>query len=297
MQPTPEKAAWRQVLGVGSLATENEIRQAYLNLVRVWHPDRFVGPDLKALAEEKLKEINHAYESLDVTRVSEFDASGPNTSVTPPTPSAVPRGRAVSKWSKLTPIAVALATLVVLGGVFYLVQRSGSRSRSRKAETSAAENIPTSPKARPAPKPQPASQLAEVAIQPETGLLEKADPPFGPGRLTVTNDTDLDAYSRLIMKTPAQKQLLAIYIRSGESYSVTRLPLGEYMLQTEVGRGWLTTAGRFATDHQQLEPAGPLTYRQVQTPTGVQTAEYTVALSAQAPKTVFRFPWFRGETK
>jgi len=43
----------------------NAIRQAYRDLVKVWHPDRFAqDPRLQDRAQEKLKEINQAYEIL-----------------------------------------------------------------------------------------------------------------------------------------------------------------------------------------------------------------------------------------
>ncbi len=42
-----------------------EARRAYMDLVRVWHPDRFShDPRLRARAEEKLKRLNLAYETL-----------------------------------------------------------------------------------------------------------------------------------------------------------------------------------------------------------------------------------------
>jgi curved DNA-binding protein CbpA len=47
-------------------ATPIEIKQAYRDLAKVWHPDRFPEDDsrLRKKAEEKLKEINEAYEIL-----------------------------------------------------------------------------------------------------------------------------------------------------------------------------------------------------------------------------------------
>lgn len=43
-----------------------ELQQAYRDLVRVWHPDRFAGdPRLQKIAEEKLREINRAYLVLE----------------------------------------------------------------------------------------------------------------------------------------------------------------------------------------------------------------------------------------
>ena len=50
-------------LGVRSGATPEEVKQAYRDLAKVWHPDRFDGGDtrLKQKAEEQIKAINDAY--------------------------------------------------------------------------------------------------------------------------------------------------------------------------------------------------------------------------------------------
>jgi curved DNA-binding protein CbpA len=59
------------VLGIDRSASRDQIKTAYRDLCRVWHPDRF-GHDvrLQALAEEKLKEINQAYELIKSGRAS-----------------------------------------------------------------------------------------------------------------------------------------------------------------------------------------------------------------------------------
>jgi DnaJ-class molecular chaperone len=45
---------------------EDDLKQAYKDLVQVWHPDRFAhNPRLREKAEDKLKQINTAYEVLD----------------------------------------------------------------------------------------------------------------------------------------------------------------------------------------------------------------------------------------
>lgn len=53
------------VLGLKRGATPVEIKEAYRDMVKVWHPDRF-GSDarLRRKAEDKLKEINDAYRVL-----------------------------------------------------------------------------------------------------------------------------------------------------------------------------------------------------------------------------------------
>jgi len=53
-----------KVLGVNEGASQDEIRAAYLALVKKYHPDKYSDNPLKELANEKLKEINHAYEEL-----------------------------------------------------------------------------------------------------------------------------------------------------------------------------------------------------------------------------------------
>ena len=52
-------------LGVGKTATDKEIKQAFRKLARKHHPD--VNPGDKA-AEAKFKEINEAYEVLEIGR-------------------------------------------------------------------------------------------------------------------------------------------------------------------------------------------------------------------------------------
>lgn len=53
-----------KVLGVSENATPEEIRKAYLDLVKKYHPDRYADGPMKDMANEKLKEINQAYELL-----------------------------------------------------------------------------------------------------------------------------------------------------------------------------------------------------------------------------------------
>jgi hypothetical protein len=62
----PDCAKCYSVLGLSGNATEEEIKQAYKDLAKVWHPDRFGENDerLRGKAEERLKEINGAYSHI-----------------------------------------------------------------------------------------------------------------------------------------------------------------------------------------------------------------------------------------
>jgi hypothetical protein len=54
-----------QILGLEPEAKFEDVKQYYRDLVKVWHPDRFTHDlRLQNKAEEKLKEINGAYERL-----------------------------------------------------------------------------------------------------------------------------------------------------------------------------------------------------------------------------------------
>lgn len=54
-----------EALGLGHDATSEDVKQAYRDLAKVWHPDRFPNDSrLRGKAEEKLKDINEAYRAL-----------------------------------------------------------------------------------------------------------------------------------------------------------------------------------------------------------------------------------------
>jgi hypothetical protein len=53
-----------EILEVAQDASGEKIKEQYLFLVQAWHPDKFSRADQKARAEEKIKEINTAYDIL-----------------------------------------------------------------------------------------------------------------------------------------------------------------------------------------------------------------------------------------
>ena len=57
-----------EVLGVSENATDEEIKKAYKELVKKYHPDKYHNNPLADLAEEKLQEINEAYETIRTQR-------------------------------------------------------------------------------------------------------------------------------------------------------------------------------------------------------------------------------------
>ena len=54
-----------RVLDLTPAASAEEVKTAWRDLVKVWHPDRFASePRLQLRCQEKLKKINQAYETL-----------------------------------------------------------------------------------------------------------------------------------------------------------------------------------------------------------------------------------------
>lgn len=53
-----------KVLGVTPETSDDDVKRAYRELARKYHPDNYVGSPLADLAEERMKEINEAYDII-----------------------------------------------------------------------------------------------------------------------------------------------------------------------------------------------------------------------------------------
>lgn len=58
------------VLGVKPTASPDEIKQAYRELAKKYHPDNYKNNPLEDLAQEKMREINEAYDAITSGRAS-----------------------------------------------------------------------------------------------------------------------------------------------------------------------------------------------------------------------------------
>jgi DnaJ-class molecular chaperone len=68
-QPKPAKQASKtayDILGVYPGTSLGEITRAYHQMAQMYHPDKVagLGPELREVAERRMKEINRAYEEL-----------------------------------------------------------------------------------------------------------------------------------------------------------------------------------------------------------------------------------------
>lgn len=178
---TPARA--RRVLDLDADVTWADVRQSYLDLVRVWHPDRFHADSrLREKAEIRLAEINAAYRLLEqrkdmaVVSLPEPRVSRPGTAPRP-CDSIQPVQR--SAWTGR--VSVTLAVLVIFGLI--MAPRYSRRTAAVPA-----------PAAKPV-APTPARVVAREAApprRPRTPAVVPATPSFidrevdailtGPGR-------------------------------------------------------------------------------------------------------------------
>ena len=180
-----------ELLGVKPGVSSRELKAAHRDLAKVWHPDRFLhDPRLQEKAQEKLKEINEAYELL---------SSGKTPRPAPPPvvhyeepKVAAPRGR--SNW----PLAVLMFVAVFAVTITVLLQRRsvqpqvgveveqplqeeqagsaraevGDVPRKANKEELPAEVLPATETAK---EPVPEVATVSVTIDPESGLLAKPE--------------------------------------------------------------------------------------------------------------------------
>ena len=59
-----------KILGVDSNATDDEVKKAYREMAKKYHPDKvaYLGEDVRKSAEQKLQEVNDAYEKIKKQR-------------------------------------------------------------------------------------------------------------------------------------------------------------------------------------------------------------------------------------
>lgn len=57
-----------KILGVSRTASDDEIKQAYRALAKKYHPDQYAGNPLQEIADEKMKQINEAYDTIVAER-------------------------------------------------------------------------------------------------------------------------------------------------------------------------------------------------------------------------------------
>ena len=218
-----------ELLGVKPGVSSSELKAAHRDLAKVWHPDRFVhDPRLQEKAQEKLKEINEAYDLLSSGKTPRpAPPDPPQATATVYTASArsAPRG-GNSKW---TVVAVLLfVTVFAVTTKFLLERRSNPQVETDPVEVEAAKR--TEPGTRgeltrkpnrdqsvaedssgtsetPPSAPTPALATITVLVDPESGLLAKPDCPVR-SRMTYPSGSQPSGYCNINHAPPPKESRL-----------------------------------------------------------------------------------------
>lgn len=89
------------VLGVGKDATDEQIKSAYRELARKYHPDNYADNPLSDLAGEKMKEINDAYDAIMNSRRTNKNSSYSNGGTYSSNTTAFPEIRSLINQGRL----------------------------------------------------------------------------------------------------------------------------------------------------------------------------------------------------
>ena len=188
-----------EVLGVKPGVSERELKAAHRDLAKVWHPDRFLhDPRLQEKAQEKLKEINEAYDQLTSGRQRKRryePAPPPPPIVVQESPIRRSRGFGSAFLMFMAVFAVMISVLLKPQIVTETTDQisppspaheNPSRSRNRPTPEAAPVATPESPAIEPLP-------TVTVVIDPKTGLLATHDCPLR-SRMTYPTGSEPHSY-------------------------------------------------------------------------------------------------------
>ena len=242
MNPDLSKAY--ELLGVKPGVSMRELKAAHRDLAKVWHPDRFLhDPRLQEKAQEKLKEINEAYEQISSGKVPRPVPPPPRAAQTVQyTKTTVPRGaHRSSNWQWIAIFLLVFAAVFAITTRSLLQQRQqalrdeaqveesantdqgqqarpDSNTRAEVRNGSQRSNTENEPSEVSAPvsipsEPVPAVETVTVTIDPETGLLAKPECPLR-SRMTYPSGSQPTGYCNLSHAPPPKESRIKSIAKS-----------------------------------------------------------------------------------
>jgi preprotein translocase subunit Sec63 len=112
----PDISHHYRILELEQGASPSEIKRAYRDLAMVWHPDRFSDPRMQQKAEDRLKQINAAYEFLKSYQPKTVQHTAETARTEEPQSKAQPTSQ--RKWeSRDLPKPLGERTIGIIGSV------------------------------------------------------------------------------------------------------------------------------------------------------------------------------------
>lgn len=203
-----------ELLGVKPGVSNRELKAAHRDLAKVWHPDRFLhDPRLQEKAQEKLKEINEAYELL-ISGKTPRSAPATNTRPVYSQAKRQPTRRHSGSWVAV-PLLIFIAVFAITTTVLLdrrthpapepqvveepeqSLPQTTSDSHSKAVERSSKPTQePEVATNEPVPAPATALPTVTVTVDPESGLLAKPECRLR-SRMTYPSGSEPTAYCNL----------------------------------------------------------------------------------------------------
>jgi hypothetical protein len=245
-----------RILHLPSGCSAADVRQAYLDLAKVWHPDRFHDDArLRERAELQLTEINEAYAILrsgapQSRPDSQTPPDGAGAAEQPPpepvAPSATPSPDSPAPNAQFSPvktIVMGVGLGLVIAAVVTVVMMTARGTQNTSTDAPA---VPEASGSRAG-----AEQVGAASRRrPTSGTELLAASRSGGGSLVVTNESGRDAVVALATDAGHER---AVYVRAGEQVTLVNVAAGTYRVQIMVGRDWGGDRFTREVDYQELE--------------------------------------------
>ena len=258
-----------RILRVARDASPAEIRRAYLDLVKVWHPDRFqTDARLREKAQRTLQEINTAYTLLENGATVGSGTPGGHAGPVAPAPADETLSLRLHPHTVIAIGAgLALGVALALALIFRSIPGPAA-DPATEASISAPPTEDASPPNTPvaAPRPRPVPGPARPDSGTEIGPRGRA----GRGALTIRSGLALDGVVELSDEAGHRRR---IYLRRGEQITLLDLVPGVYQLRFAAGTGW--TGRWFIDTSATVERIRPVTVAQSEP--GVRVESVTLA--------------------
>jgi hypothetical protein len=283
------------ILGISKFASDVEIKKAYILRSKMMHPDRFNQKSQKeewAMANEMLKELNHAYgvlkdpvsrstydrtmgggysqQSAPPPQSSTYSSPPPRREAEPPPipkkpqyqPPPTKEGVDMPDWIyKIFRFFVGFAVIALIIAAF-----NKKTPSITPLDLSVKASNPTTSKYKPASysrataTPRPVQTVPSDYPEPSNGdVFKNRFAKGGHGTLKISNGCSSHSVVKLV-NVALDKAVYAGFVRANSILNISDIPDGSYRLLFAAGHEWHDIDGRFKQSEGSSEFREPLVY-------------------------------------
>jgi len=253
-------------------ASAEQIHQAYLDLARVWGPDRFVNDErLAYIAAEKMAEITAAYQALTASGIETSHDESPlrETSVAPPLTDHHPTGmpsvagtQATLKNDRRLQLAGGALLLALALGATWIISRNRPSGLTGTTVVSPTREAAVEHRTSSKTEPQRAADTESAGRQASQS---------GVGEIQINNRTDSTAVLRIRVASARENVLNTATVPAGDVAMLRNLSSESYLIEVTFSDG--------RSPPLQL---GPFPIREVTTAKAVEADRYEITLRPAA---------------